>query len=195
MTGGEAILKRIRDDAEAAAQSTQAKAEEQAAAIARTAEEQAAASRQAIVAEGERQAEAIRRAAQSSAALLTRNALLEERRRLIDETLAATLRHLQELPDDVYFTRLLELIGRSAHAGEGVLRLNARDLGRLPADFTARLQAAVPDGSIQLAQEPCGVEGGFLLQYGDIVYNCGFAALLEARRDEIEDTINAALFA
>lgn len=195
MTGGEAILQRIRDDADAAAQSTRAKAEEQAAAIARQAEEEAATARQAILDDGERQAEAILRAAHSAAALLTRNALLEERRRLIDETLAATLRYLEELPDEAYFTRLLELIRRQARAGEGVLRLNARDLGRLPADFAAQLQAIVPGGSIRLSDQPCALDGGFILQYGDIAYNCGFAALLEARRDEIEDHINAALFA
>ena len=119
----------------------------------------------------------------------------EERRSLIDKTLAATLAYLRELPDDQYFARLLELIARQAQPGEGELSLSRRDLDRLPADFGARLMAAVPGGTVRLSDRPCAVDGGFILQYGDIVFNCGFDALLEARRDEIEDQINAALFA
>ena len=39
------------------------------------------------------------------------------------------------------------------------------------------------------------ISGGFVLKSGDIEENMDFAAIISARRDELEDLINRALFA
>ena len=135
------------------------------------------------------QEEGIRRAARSAAALRVRNAKLAHRRRELDAA----------LPDEAYFDRLLPVLGRSVQPGAGILRLNARDLARLPADFDSRLRVLLKEagveGTITVSGVPGAIDGGFLLQYGDVEINAAFSALAEEKREALEDLINRELFA
>ena len=140
-------------------------------------------------------AEAALHAAASAAELETRNRLLRERRRILDETLKKTVGYLQGLPDAAYFEALLPLAARSAQAGEGLLLFGAGDLKRLPADFEARLNRSLETGKkLTVSPEAAPIDGGFLLKYDDIEMNCSFSALLDARREELEDRVNRILF-
>ena len=146
-----------------------------------------------------RDREGIRRAARSAAALRVRNAKLAHRRRELDAAMTATIAYLNALPDEAYFDRLLPVLGRSVQPGAGILRLNARDLARLPADFDSRLRALLKEagveGTITVSGVPCAIDGGFLLQYGDVEINAAFSALAEEKREALEDLINRELFA
>ena len=63
---------------------------------------------------------------------------------------------------------------------------------RLPADFESKIREAGLDASVSgTAADICG---GFVLKSGDIEENMDFRALINARRDEIEDLINRELF-
>ena len=140
-------------------------------------------------------ADAALHAAASAAELETRNRLLRERRRILDETLKKTVGYLQGLPDAAYFEALLPLAARSAQAGEGLLLFGAGDLKRLPADFEARLNRSLETGKkLTVSPEAAPIDGGFLLKYDDIEMNCSFSALLDARREELEDRVNRILF-
>ena len=101
--------------------------------------------------------------------------------------------------EQAYFDRLLPVLGRSVQPGAGILRLNARDLARLPADFDSRLRALLKEagveGTITVSGVPCAIDGGFLLQYGDVEINAAFSALAEEKREALEDLINRELFA
>ena len=113
--------------------------------------------------------------------------------------MTATIAYLNALPDEAYFDRLLPVLGRSVQPGAGILRLNARDLARLPADFDSRLRALLKEagveGTITVSGVPCAIDGGFLLQYGDVEINAAFSALAEEKREALEDLINRELFA
>ena len=85
-------------------------------------------------------------------------------------------------------SELAQLRGKS-----GELLLNQKDLQRLPSDFENRVREAGLDARV--SQTPADILGGFILKSGDIEENMDFAALLNARRDEIEDLINRDLFA
>lgn len=76
-----------------------------------------------------------------------------------------------------------------------MLLLNDKDLRRLPADFERRLNEALEQGKrLTVSQRAAAIDGGFLLQYQDIEMNCSFSALLDARREELEDLVNRILF-
>lgn len=95
-------------------------------------------------------------------------------------------------PDETYLPLLLRLSEAAARTGEGVLRLNARDLAR---PGTAALSRDLGGGrSIRLSEEPAAIDGGFLLEYGELEMNSSFSALLEEKRERLEDLLNRELF-
>ena len=149
MTGCDKIVEEILEEARQAVRTKLDTAEQKAAAVAaegrRNAQEQAA----TILAEGLEQEEGIRRAARSAAALRVRNAKLAHRRRELDAAMTATIAYLNALPDEAYFDRLLPVLGRSVQPGAGILRLNARDLARLPADFDSRLRVLLKEAGVE----------------------------------------------
>lgn len=195
MTGGEKILARILEDAQIQADQIEHDAEDKAKAILAQAEAEAQRQTLAILESGRAQADALVRTAQSNASQVVRNALLKKRRALIEKVLNDMLDMLRSQPDTAYFDMLLELAKRAARPENGIMFLNARDLQRLPADFAQRLHAQVSCGSITISDRPHEIDGGFVLQYGDLEMNCSFAAMLEERREEMEDLVNRELFA
>lgn len=191
MTATETIIDRIRQDGEADLAAKQAEADQKAARLLEQADKDAAARRGEILAQGRRQADRLRQNAQSACELAGRNAALLRRRQEIDKTVAALMETLCGLEDGAYFDRLVALA--APYAGrEGVLWLNERDLARLPADFTERLQAVGVTATV--SKTPRAMPGGFVLQCGEIEYCADFAAIIEEKRDEIEDRVHRELF-
>ena len=43
-------------------------------------------------------------------------------------------------------------------------------------------------------KEPRPIEDGFVLVYGGIEENCTFRALMDAKKDQLQDTVNQILF-
>ena len=90
---------------------------------------------------------------------------------------------------------LLELVGRWAQPGDGVLYLNARDLQRLPQGFQEELERIAPQGKIALSPQPRQLESGFVLAYGPVELDCTFPALFQEAYDQLRDAAGAILFA
>lgn len=199
VTGFDKMAQQILTEAQQAGDMRLAEADQKASAMAEEARAAVADQTEAIVREAKEEQEGILRAARSSAALLVRNAQLRQRRHELDEALSATFTYLEELPADEYFAQLGPLLEKSIQPGKGVLRLCERDLARLPADFgetvSAMIQRRGLDGSVEVSKTPVPIDGGFLLQYGDVEINASFAALAEEKREMLEDLFNRELFA
>ena len=101
------------------------------------------------------------------------------------------LDYLNNLDDNAYFDALYKLAAQ-LRGKTGVLSLNRKDLDRLPSDFTDKVRAAGLEATV--SDTPADITGGFILKNGDIEENMDFRALINARRDEIEDFINRELF-
>ena len=191
MTTDNKLLQSILHSGEEQAAAVKADADRQAAAIAEEAAKKADAEAAEMLAAAEKKAEAVKKTALSNASLLTRNAVLEAKRREINAAVDAMITHIAELPDAEYFA-LLYKMAAGVPTKEGELLLNARDLSRLPQDFTAQLQQVGLNATV--AKEPAEIDGGFILRTGAIEQNCSFAAVIEDKRNAIEDDINALLF-
>lgn len=192
MSGTQDMIARILADAEAEGARIEEQARSKAAALLQEAEEQAEESKQRAGEEAAKQAEDVVRSAKSAAELIRRNSLLEKRRQLIADALNGTVRDLAALPDEAYMSLLLRLSETAARKGEGVLRLNARDLAR---QGTETLSRDLGDGRvIRLSEEPAAIDGGFLLEYGELEMNSSFSALVEEKRERLEDLLNRELF-
>ncbi len=191
MTGKEKILDRIRSDGESAVESI--RAESALAVEAITADGVARAKKEsAIVLEkGEKDCQRIIKNAQSADELYLKTALLICRRRQIDKTLNMAIESMCSMPDGDYFDMLVSMAGQySGLSGE--LLLNSKDLARKPGDLAERF--AAKGVSITISQPPCDIVGGFILKCGDIEYCADFTAILEEKRDQLEDMVNRELF-
>ena len=191
MNGGETIINRIKADGEQNVAAIRSDADRANAAVLAEAQKQALARKEELAAETDAKVAQIRTASKSRAELAARTALLRRRRAEIDKTAAALLDYLTGLGDNDYFNALYRLAAK-LKGKSGELMLNQRDLQRLPGDFEAKLREAGLDARV--SQSTADIPGGFILKSGDIEENMDFSALLNARRDEIEDLINRGLF-
>ena len=166
-------------------------ADNRAAEIADTAKQEAAANASQIKSSTEEKAKGMRKAAESGAALIARNAVLRTKREEISKTLSGIADYIAALNDEQYFA-LLYRMASGVEEKSGVLFLNERDLARLPADFSAKMKEAGIDA--KLSEKAASIDGGFLLQCGEIEINCSVHAVLEDRKNELEDYINQLLF-
>lgn len=190
MTGGEKIVARILEEAEAQCEQLRREAGEQAEKLTAQAEAETKAQVAAVEEQTAKEAARAQAAARSAAQLAVRNARLACRREEIELTLTEALNTLLALPDAAYFEALTRLIQKNVRPGAGELRLNRRDRDRLPADFEKELKKQ----GITLSETPADIDGGFVLSYGDIEQNCAFSALLADQRDALEDLVNRELF-
>lgn len=84
---------------------------------------------------------------------------------------------------------------RYGQPGKGVMTLNARDLQRLPGEFSEALAKAAPQGDIEISPAPGAMEGGFVLTYGPVQVDCTFASLFQEAYEQLRDAAGAILFA
>jgi V/A-type H+-transporting ATPase subunit E len=194
MSGLEAILNQIKEEAEKNASQYLEKANTQREEILQEAAEQGEKEAEALVRQGEAKAQEIRDRAHSAAALEKRNKTLAFKQQQIRQVIDETRKSLETAPDDVYFQTVLQLLSRFALPEDGEMHMNEADLNRMPADFSASAAAAVTQGKVTLSKIPYPIESGFVLVYGGIEINCTFKAIFEDAYDQLRDTVGAILF-
>lgn len=195
MAGLETILEKIHSDAEARCTAILDVANKFADTVREDARVEGAAAAKAIAETAEQQQQSILQKAQSAAQAAKSRALLKEKVDIIREVIDEAVKALRAMPDADYAEALVALAAKNARPGEGVMRLSPSDLPRLTDGFTAKMNAALPAGAV-LRVEPAASDlgGGCILVYGDIELNCTFAALTEAKSDELRDEVNRRLF-
>ncbi len=189
MTGSEKIVARISEEAaqerERLLADARRKADEITAAAKADAEKRSA----DIAIESDKAAAHILTAARSADELYERNALLARRREEIEKTLEQAVAELCAAPADEYFAVIGALIEKNALNRDGVIAFSAADAARLPDD----IRAAAKKHALEICDD-ADVDGGFILRYDEIEINCGFSAMLEEKRDALEDLVNRQLF-
>lgn len=192
MNGGEMILNRIKSDCEERVEAIRRDALEKRDVIMDEAQQQAQKNASAEQEQLQRRLRQQKASAKSRAELETRNLLLRQRRQEIDKTVDALRGYLLSLDTAAYFDALCRMAQKLA-GKSGEILLNQKDLDRLPGDFEQRLRDMGVNASV--CRTPADIDGGFVLKSGDIEENMDFTALINARRDELEDFINRELFA
>ena len=148
-----------------------------------------------MIREAEKKAQTFVVRAESGAQNASATALLAAKNAKIDAVIERALRELKELPDEEYFAVLKALAVKYAAPGAGVVRLSAKDLARLPASFASELNAALDEGkSLTVSGESVEIDGGLILEYGKILWNCSFDSLAEEFAEDVRDNARKALF-
>ena len=189
MTGLEAILDQIQQEAASQAEELLSAARTEAESTLAAAREEAQRQSGEILSQAQRQADAIRERAEK------RNQLLACKQQLIRGAVSKVCASLENAPAEEYFSILLGLVARYGQPGKGVMTLNARDLQRLPGEFSEALAKAAPQGDIEISPAPGAMEGGFVLTYGPVQVDCTFASLFQEAYEQLRDAAGAILFA
>lgn len=192
MNGNDRILSRIKSDCDESVRAIEEDAKKQRDSIIAAAQHEADKQAAEIAEKAALKSAQLEASGKSRAQLETRNALLKRRRMEIDKTVDGLEAYLLGLDDAAYFKAIYRLAAKLG-GKSGTVFLNAKDLARKPADFEDNLRAAGLNASV--SKEPAPISGGFILKDGDVEENMEFAAIISARRDEIEDLINKKLFA
>ena len=88
------------------------------------------------------------------------------------------------------FSVLEKMIKRYSTGQSGEIRFSETDLSRMPAAF----EKTISESGLTLSKEPVSINGGFILDYGEIEENCRFEALIHASKETLQDKIGQILF-
>jgi V/A-type H+-transporting ATPase subunit E len=135
--------------------------------------------------------------AESAANLQEKKLILNAKQEIINNLIHKAKETLINLPDKEYFETILRMIRKNALPGEGIILFSERDLKRLPEGFSKSVTEAlsVMNGAkLNISQDSCNINGGFLLSYGDVEMNCSFDALIAASREMLQDKVCEVLF-
>lgn len=195
MSGLDTMIQTIRGETEAEARSVLDEAQATAARLLDEARAETDGECEALIEQGRRKAAELRLRAETSAAMERRRAVLAKKQALLDQTVRAAKDAVLQLPEGEYFGFLIRLARENAEPGHGVMILSKRDLARCPSDFHVALNRALPDGAtLDISENARPIEGGFILQYGDIEQNCSLSAIFDENREKILDAAHEALF-
>lgn len=193
MSAEEKILGGILLDAENSAKEITEKAEAEAKRLTDEAATNAKSYSAEVVSAALLKAKAIKQNAESAAELAVRDAKLAKKHQEIDKTISLAIEKIEQLPDDKYFSLLCGVAKKYAKDGEGVLFVGKKDIKRNLGIFEKMLKEK--SINLKLSASPCDAELGFVMKYGDIEYNLSLSALIEDKRDVLEDRIHGILFA
>lgn len=122
-----------------------------------------------------------------------RQAVLAAKRSAIKEIIEYVKSEVKNLPDREYFDLLLKLAQNNRENSDGVMYLSEKDIKRLPADFSEKVNEGLKEGSIKISEEPCLIDAGFIIKYGKIDINCSIDSIFEDKQNKLADIINEGL--
>lgn len=196
MTGLEKITNQIQEEAKASAARRLEAAQKEADAVLAEAKDACA----AMEAEAAEKTAAMKAnyegRVKSSAEQQRRTALLRAKQEIIAEVIEEAYVTLKEKDVQSYFLTMEKILKTYALAEDGEIYFSSEDLARMPADFEKKIKAAAKEkgGSLVLKKEPKAIADGFVLVYGGVEENCTLKALFDAKRDQLQDKVNAILF-
>lgn len=196
MTGLEKILESINNDAKRKAEEiiSDAKKEEQK--ILEDARLKANQKGFEIINNAEKEARDIVSRAKSQACLERKNLLLKSKNNIIEKSINLTKEYILSLDDKDYFGLMLELCKKNAQPKKGELIFSKKDLERLPRGFKTAVSKIAKElgGDLKVSENTVDIPSGFILSYGEIEENCSIDALINEKRDVLEDKLNSLFF-
>ena len=196
--GAEAILEKIRQNAEEEAAALRRQGEERAAAAAEKIRAEAAADAEALLESARRSAEELSRREDLMTGLEARKNALAARRDVVDEAFSEAHRMLLALPAERWEALISRLVLEASETGEEVLEVPASDREKYENGLLERLNAAQErsrrKGKLTMAGAPGKMEGGFRLVGPVYDVDCSFEMLLSLVREENEREIARLLY-
>lgn len=196
MAGLQNIIDRILSDAQQQAREILAEANTKAQEI----RAEAAAESQKVTAGIQKKSasdvENYKKRVQSANDLYRRTETLASKQKTINGMISQAYERIVQMDRQSYFDMLEKLIGKYALAEDGEIYFSEKDLADMPAAFQRKISAAAKKagGNLTLSRKGKRIENGFILVYGGVEENCTISALFDAKREEMQDAVNALLY-
>lgn len=190
MAGLDKILEHIRLDAESEVKKVITEAEREASKIVEKAKKDAAVHMEALSEKAQADYNDKLKRGESAASLRERRMILEAKQEMIEEVINNAKESLYRLPDSEYFEVLANMAKKYSTGEKGQLLLNPADKKRVTGDFGKKIESA----GLILSEKTRHIDGGFVLEYGDVEENCSFEALFAAEKEVLQDKVGTLLF-
>lgn len=196
MTGLEKIIDQILVDAKAKGDEITTAAKAEADQILAEAKAQADKLTAEVQKKSEADVENYKKSAVSANDLYRRTEVLKTKQEVISHMIQAAYEKVCAMEPAGYFAMLEKMLAKNVVAQDGILCLSEKDLNRMPEGFADRAAeiAKAAGGTLELSPTGKEIENGFVLVYGGIEDNCSIKALFDAKRDQMQDTVNALLY-
>lgn len=195
VTGLEKIIEKIAEDSAEECKTIISEAKAQADRIIADARNEARKKANDITGDAKAQADKKLAVSKSGAESITRNRYLSVKNAVVNDIISAAYEEIEKMSDKDYFDLLYKLCIKNVETGECIMRLNAKDLGRLPADFEDRINGAVFEkAAVQVSKKPYDIENGFVLIYDDFEINCTLRTVFDSEMDKLKDILSRKLF-
>lgn len=181
MAGLENILNKIIKDAEDKAQSIIKDAEEKRVSIIENRKEDGKHLANKIDEISKREREDILKRSKSSAELKSRDDILAEKNRIIDEVLEKVIKELENLSEDDYVKFVKN-------------NLKDVDVKGSTIDVPKKYRNAIKNANLGFDISDKDIESGFVLNKENLVYNGDFRSLVKSEREDLEKYLAEKLF-
>ena len=195
MTGLEKIIEKIAEDSAEECKMILSEAKAQADKIVADARSEARKKANDITDKAKAQADNKLAVSKSGAESITRNRYLSVKNAVVNDIISAAYEEIEKMSDEDYFDLLYKICLKNVETGECVMRLNEKDLKRLPRDFEDRINGAVFEkAAVQVSKKPYDIENGFVLIYDDFEINCTLRTVFDSEMDKLKDILSRELF-
>ena len=188
MNNIESILKKIADDANAAAQQKLDEANAEAQQILKDYQAQADQLRADAQQKAEKEAAVIAERVESQSGLMRRNMMLQYKREAIEQAFQKALEVLCAQPSD----KQVQLLSSAASkaAGDVQIILNQKDGDAFGKQLVDSIQKQLADAgksyTVSLSSKTASIAGGMILDEGRVETNLSYEILVKNMRDELE---------
>lgn len=123
--------------------------------------------------------------------------ILQEKQKIIQQTIDEAKEKLRSLATDKYFDIIEKLVLDNAHQNEGDMFLSSDDYDRVPDGFIDQLNSKLEKnkkGRLTMKKSSGEIKDGVMLKYGEIQENLSIDSIFADKKEMLEDKINASLF-
>jgi len=195
MDGIEKITGRIAADVEREIQEISAQAAAQADEILANYKQQGHKEAESIVTRGKKSAEERQERLAGVAQLEARKAELAAKQKMIERAFDEAREKLANLPEKEYVELLAKLAVKASSSGKEQVIFSQKDRAKYGKQaVTAANEALGAKGKLTLSEESRPMEGGLILQEGDVEVNCTFETLLRLQHSTLSLEVAKLLF-
>lgn len=198
MDGLNKILSRITDDSKIKVDEILAKAKAEANEITLSMKEKVKNECDEITKKTEKEKANILERAEGSKEHKQKQVKLVARREALDEILVSAREKLNTLSEKEYSELLIRAFDKYATKNDDteVKLCFGKDKGKISKETKDMLLKKATEKGIKmtLSDKEVNIANGFMLDYGDILENCSFDAMIDQNKEVLEDKINKILF-
>lgn len=191
MKGLENIVEEIQRSAKAEADTIVAQATKEGEEIIALSKKQALEEKKNILEETQKHTQRIISQSESGAVQRRRQQILSTKQEILGEVFDKAKKAIIALPREEYFGLLSQLAAQIEGEGDCTLQMNSTDLADTPISFIESFPQGI---KVAVDKTPIDITGGFILSFGNIIYNCSVDAVFERNHNQIYDILRANLF-